>query len=150
MTGIKIIAKNKRAGYDYALSDKYEAGAVLTGTEVKTLRSGKCIMTEAFCTIDNKNEVWIHNMNIPLYEFGTYANHNETRKRKLLLHIEEITNIQKALATKGLTLIPTKIYFKGSLIKIEISLGKGKKLHDKREADAKKSVERKLRQGNYE
>lgn len=150
MTGIKIIAKNKRAGYDYALSDKYEAGAVLTGTEVKTLRSGKCIMTEAFCTIDSKNEVWIHNMNIPLYEFGTYSNHNETRKRKLLLHIEEITNIQKALATKGLTLIPTKIYFKGSLIKIEISLGKGKKLHDKREADAKKSVERKLRQGNYE
>lgn len=150
MSGIKIIAKNKRAGYDYALQDKYEAGIALQGTEVKTLRSGKCVMTESFCTVDNKNEVWIHNMNIPHYEFGTYANHNETRKRKLLLHAEEITNIQKALATKGLSLIPTKLYFKGSLIKVEISLGKGKKLHDKREASAKRDIERKLRQGNYE
>ncbi|MCT4641467.1 MAG: SsrA-binding protein SmpB [Bacteriovoracaceae bacterium] len=150
MGGIKIIAKNKRASYDYALQDQYEAGIVLQGTEVKTLRGAKCSMNEAYCTIDKNNEAWIHNMTIPHYEFGTYANHNETRKRKLLLHMEEITQIQKALATKGQTLIPTKIYFKGSYIKVEIYLGKGKKLHDKREASAKKDIERKLRQGKYD
>ena len=148
--GIKIIAKNKRASYDYFLEENFEAGLALQGTEVKTLRGGKCVMTDAYCAIDKNDEVWIHNMSIPAYEFGTYANHEETRKRKLLLNRTEIETIKKSLATKGQTLVPTKIYFKGSKVKLEIALAKGKKLYDKRETTKKKEVERKLRQGVYE
>lgn len=150
MSGIKIIAKNKRAGYDFFLEEKFEAGLKLQGTEVKSLRDGKCVMNDAFCTIDKNNEVWVNQLHIAPYQFGTYANHEETRKRKLLLNAKEISYIQKSLATKGQTLIPTKIYFKGSLVKIEISLAKGKKLFDKRESNKEKEVEKKLRQGKYE
>jgi SsrA-binding protein len=150
MSGIKIIANNKKAGYDFFLEEKYEAGMVLQGTEVKSLRNGKCTMGEAYCTIDANHEVWVHQLKIAPYEFGTYANHDEARKRKLLLSAKEITEIEKSLATKGQTLIPTKIYFKGSKVKLEIALAKGKKLYDKREASAQKDIERKLRQGNYE
>lgn len=148
--GIKIIAKNKRAGYDYFLDATYEAGLVLKGTEVKSLRGGKCVMTEAYCTIDENSEVWIHQLKIPPYEFGTYANHEESRKRKLLLNAQEINQLVKNLATKGQTLVPTKIYFKGSKVKLEIATAKGKKLYDKRESSAKKDIERKLRQGKYD
>ncbi|MCO4752839.1 MAG: SsrA-binding protein SmpB [Bacteriovoracaceae bacterium] len=147
---IKIIAKNKRASYDYVLQETFEAGLSLQGTEVKTLRGGKCSLTEAFCSVDKKDEIWIHNMTIPGYEFGNISNHEETRKRKLLLKRSEIESIQRSLATKGQTLVPTKIYFKGSLVKLEIALAKGKKLHDKREATKSKEVEKKLRQGVYE
>lgn len=150
MSGIKIISKNKRASYDYFLEDSFEAGLVLRGTEVKSLRGGKCTMGEAYCSIDERHEVWVHQLKIPPYEFGTYANHDETRKRKLLLNQQEISQIEKSLATKGQTLVPTKIYFKGSKVKIEIALAKGKKLYDKREATAKKDVERKLRQGKFD
>jgi SsrA-binding protein len=150
MAGIKIITKNKRAGYDYFLEDKYEAGLVLKGTEVKSIRGGKATMGEAYCTIDENHEIWVHQMKIPKYEFGTYANHDETRKRKLLLKEQEIKHIEKALATKGQTLVPTKLYFKGPYVKIEIALAKGKKLHDKRQAKAEKDVKRKLQQGKYE
>ncbi|MBD67008.1 MAG: SsrA-binding protein [Halobacteriovoraceae bacterium] len=150
MAGIKIITKNKRAHYDYLLEDKFEAGIKLQGTEVKSLRDGKCVMNDAFCTISKQNEVWINQLHIAPYQFGTYDNHQENRKRKLLLNASEIKQIQKSLATKGQTLIPTKIYFKGSLVKVEISLGKGKKLHDKRESTKKKEVERKLRQGKFD
>lgn len=150
MAGIKIITKNKRAGYDYFLEDKYEAGLVLKGTEVKSIRGGKATMGEAYCTIDENHEIWVHQMKIPKYEFGTYANHDETRKRKLLLNEQEIKHIEKALATKGQTLVPTKLYFKGPYVKIEIALAKGKKLHDKRQAKAEKDVKRKLQQGKYE
>ena len=150
MAGIKIITKNKRAFYDYLIEDKYEAGLKLQGTEVKSLRAGKCVMNDAYCTIDKNNEVWIHQLRIAPYQFGTYDNHEEARKRKLLLNSSEIIEIQKSLATKGQTLVPTKIYFKGSLVKIEIALAKGKKLHDKREATKSREVERKLRQGKYE
>ncbi len=150
MSVIKLISRNKRAGYDYQLEDKFEAGIQLQGTEVKSLRASKCTMNDAFCTIDKKNEVYVQQLNIAPYQFGTYDNHTETRKRKLLLNAKEIAYIQKALATKGQTLIPTKIYFKGSLIKIEIALAKGKKIHDKREATKEKEIDRKLRQGKYE
>ncbi len=150
MAGIKVIAKNKRAGYDYFLDEEYEAGLVLQGTEVKSLRAGKCVMTEAYCTIDERSEVWVHQLKIAPYEFGTYANHEESRKRKLLLNEAEIIQLEKALSVKGQTLVPTKIYFKGSRVKLSIATGKGKKLYDKREASAKKDVERKLRQGKYE
>lgn len=150
MSGIKIITKNKRASYDYFLEEKFEAGLVLKGTEVKSIRGGKATMGEAYCTIDEKHEVWVHQLKIPKYEFGTYANHDETRKRKLLLNEQEIKQIEKSLATRGQTLVPTKLYFKGPYVKIEIALAKGKKLHDKRQAKAEKDIERKLRQGNYE
>lgn len=148
--GIKVITKNKRAGYDFFLEEKFEAGAVLQGTEVKTLRAGKCIMTDAYCTIDKNNEAWIYNLNIPQYEFGNRQNHPENRKRKLLLHAKEIETISKAMAIKALTLVPTMIYFKGSRVKIEIALAKGKKLFDKRESKKEKEVSRKLQQGKYE
>lgn len=150
MAGIKIIAKNKRASYDYALTETFEAGIMLQGTEVKSLRAGKCIIADSYVTIDNKEECWIYNMNIPHYEFGNIANHDETRKRKLLLNKKEIQQIKRGLQAKGQTVVPTKIYFKGSYIKLEIALGKGKKLFDKRQDNAKKDVEKKIRQGNYE
>ncbi len=93
---IKIIAKNKRASFDYFLEDKYEAGLALQGTEVKSLRGGKCSMTESYCAVDKNDEVWIHQLTIPPYEFGNIANHSETRKRKLLLNRHEIDSIKKS------------------------------------------------------
>ncbi len=150
MSGIKVISKNKRVHYDYFVEEKFEAGLMLQGTEVKSLRDAKCTMNESFCTIDKNQEVWVNQMHITPYQFGTYDNHAETRKRKLLLKSGEITYIEKSLATKGQSLIPTMIYFKGSLVKIEIALVKGKKLHDKREASKTKEIEKKLREGKYE
>lgn len=147
---IKIISKNKRASYDFFLEEKFETGVALQGTEVKSLRAGKCNLTDAYCSVDKNLEIWVYNLNIPHYEFGNRANHDEDRKRKLLLKKEEIIKIEKAIKTKGLTLIPTIVYFKGSLIKLEIALAKGKKFHDKREATKEKDIEKKLRQGNYE
>lgn len=150
MGGIKIIAKNKRAGFDFFLEEKFEAGLVLQGTEVKSLREAKCTMGEAYCDFNKSGELYIKQLHIAPYKFGTYDNHSETRNRKLLMHKKELTYIQKSLATKGQTLIPTKLYFKGSKVKVEIALAKGKKLHDKRESSKKKEIERKLRQGQYE
>src|SRR5690606_10452029 len=122
--GIKILVHNKKASHDYFLEEKFEAGMMLQGTEVKSLRDGKCSISEAFITIDKNQEVWLQNMNIPQYKFGTYDNHPENRKRKLLLHAEEIVRIERSLATKGQTLVPVKVYFKKSLVKIEIALAK--------------------------
>lgn len=148
--GIKIIAKNQRAGYDYFLEEKYECGVSLLGTEVKSLRLGKAMINEAYVAIDSRGEVWLQNMTIPHYEFGNINNHPETRKRKLLLKREEIQAIEKKMAMKGYTIIPLALYFKDSLVKCEIALAKGKKLFDKRDTAAKKDVERKLRQGQFE
>lgn len=147
--GIKIIAKNKRATYDYQLLETYEAGIVLEGTEVKSLREGKGTIGEAYIAVDKKGEAWAHNINIPHYEFGNINNHEERRKRKLLLHTQELEEIAHRAQAERLTIIPIKIYFKGAKVKLEIALGKGKKLHDKRQDAAKKTVERKLRQGDY-
>ena len=148
--GIKIIAKNKRASYDYFLKEKYEAGMVLQGTEVKSLRAGKVSISEAHVTIDQNLEAWLYNMNIPHYEFGNINNHKEDRKRKLLLNKNEIENIKHEMSAGGLALIPTIVYFKGSTVKVEIVLGKGKKHYDKRDDKAKKDVERKLKRGIYD
>jgi len=148
--GIKIICKNQRAGYDYFLEEKYECGIALLGTEVKSMRQGKGIINEAYVVIDSQGEAWLQNATIPHYDFGNINNHPETRKRKLLLKREEIQQIEKKMATKGYTLIPLTLYFKDSLVKCEIALAKGKKLFDKRDTAAKKDVERKLRQGQYE
>lgn len=148
--GVKIICKNQRAGYDYFLEEKYECGVALQGTEVKSLRLGKALINEAYVTIDSQGEVWLQNATIPHYEFGNINNHPETRKRKLLLNRTEIQQISKKMATKGYTIIPLALYFKDSLVKCEIALAKGKKLYDKRDTAAKKDVERKLRQGQFE
>lgn len=148
--GIKIIAKNKRATYDYSIKERFEAGMMLQGTEVKSLRLGKATIAEAYITIDNNFEAWVYNLHIPQYEFGNIHNHQEDRKRKLLLNSKEIQLIKHKIKAEGMTLVPTIIYFKKSLVKLEIALGKGKKLHDKRADQAKKDVEKKLRQGRYE
>lgn len=147
--GIKIIAKNKRASYDYFLEEKFEAGLSLVGTEVKSLRAGKVSIAEAWVDIDKNGEAWIHNMTIPHYEFGNINNHNETRKRKLLLNKKEIEKLLHQVKAQKMTIVPTIIYFKKSLIKMEIALGRGKKQHDKRHDQAKKDIERKLKQRDY-
>jgi SsrA-binding protein len=150
MSGIKIIVKNSRAGYDFFIEEKVEAGIELKGTEVKSLREGKATLNEAFVTIDNQGEAWIYNLTIPHYTHGNINNHEETRKRKLLLHKDEILELNKKMGMKGLSLIPLMLYFKKSRVKCEIALVKGKKLYDKRESLAKKDVERKIRQGTFE
>lgn len=147
--GIKIIAKNKRASYDFALTEKFEAGIELLGTEVKSLRDGKASITEAHISVDRNDEIWAHNLKIAQYAYGNVNNHEEDRKRKLLLHKQEIKYIAHKVQAERLTIVPTIIYFKGSIVKIEIALAKGKKHYDKRHDQAKKDVERKLRQGEY-
>jgi SsrA-binding protein len=148
--GIKIIAKNKRASFDYFLLEKYEAGLTLVGTEVKSLRNGKVSISEAYVSIDRSMEAFVANINIPHYEFGNINNHEEGRKRKLLLHKNQIEDIAHQMKTQRLTLVCTMIYFKGSRVKLEIALAKGKKLHDKRDDQQKKDVARKLQQRNYD
>lgn len=137
----RLIANNKKARFDYFIEDSYEAGIELFGTEVKSLRGGKCSIKEAFVKIE-KNEVYIYNMNIPPYEKGNIFNKDPVRKRKLLLHRYQIRKLTGQLAEKGYTLVPLKIYFKGSLVKVEIGLAKGKKLYDKRQDIAKKDQRR--------
>lgn len=148
--GIKVIAKNKRAKYDYSFEETFEAGLVLQGTEVKSLRSGRVTMGEAHVSVDENQEAWIYNMTIPQYEFGNINNHDETRKRKLLLHEWEITHLYHKMKAARLTIIPVKIYFKNNKIKLEIALAKGKQQHDKRQDKAKKDVERKLQRREYD
>lgn len=147
---MKIIVKNKRAYYDYFLKEKFEAGIVLCGTEVKSLRIGKVSLKESHVIIDAKGEMWAVQLLIPQYLFGNQNNHRETRRKKLLLHKKEIKYIDHLINTQRLSLIPTLMYFKNSLVKLEISLGQGKKLYDKRESEAKRDVERKLRNKIFE
>jgi SsrA-binding protein len=141
--GIKIIASNKKAFHDYFIDDVFEAGLVLTGTEVKSLRLGKVNLKESFCRIKG-NEVFINNMNISPYEQGNRENQDPTRVRKLLLHRSEIDKLIRKVDEKGLTIVPTKIYFKDSRVKLEIGVGKGKKLHDKRETLKGKQADREM------
>ena len=137
----KIIANNKKAFYDYFIEDKYEAGIELVGTEVKSLRMGKCSIKEAFVRIQ-KGEVFIYGMHISPYEKGNIFNRDPLRARKLLLHRDEIRKIEGQIAQKGYTLVPLNVYLKGSLMKIEIGLAKGKKQYDKRQDIAKKDARR--------
>ena len=139
--GIKLIANNKKARHDYFVEDSFEAGIVLHGTEVKSLRQGHCSIKESFVDIDN-GEVFIHQMHISPYEKGNIFNKDPLRVRKLLLHKSEINKLAGQIKMKGYTLMPLKVYFKGSLVKVEIALAKGKKLYDKREDIAKKDQRR--------
>ena len=139
--GIKLIANNKKAFHDYFIEDKYEAGIALAGTEVKSLRLGKCRVKEAFIRIEN-GEVYIYNMHISPYEKGNIFNKDPLRIKKLLLHRSEIRKMEGQIAQKGYTIVPLNVYFKGSLVKVEIGLAKGKKLYDKRHDIAKKDQNR--------
>ncbi len=139
--GTKLIANNKKAFHDYFIEDTYEAGIALKGTEVKSLRMGKCSIKESFLRIEN-NEVYIYGMHISPYEKGNIFNRDPLRVRKLLLHKDEIRKLQGRITEKGYTLVPLKVYFSKSLVKVEIALAKGKKLYDKRDSIAKKDMRR--------
>jgi SsrA-binding protein len=137
---IKILSDNRSAWHNYTLSDRMEAGLVLTGTEVKAARDGKIQLKDAFAEVTG-NEAWLVNAHISQYSHGNIMNHEPVRKRKLLLHRAEITGLQKQTREKGLTIVPTKLYLKEGRIKVELAVGKGKKLHDKREAERNKTAD---------
>ena len=139
--GIKLIANNKKARHDYLVEDSFEAGIVLHGTEVKSLRQGHCSIKESFVDIDN-GEVFIHQMHISPYEKGNIFNKDPLRVKKLMLHKAEINKLIGKTKEKGMAIVPLKVYFKGSLVKVEIGLAKGKKLYDKRQDIAKKDQQR--------
>ena len=138
---IKLIANNKKAYHDYFIEDTWETGISLHGTEVKSLRMGKCSIKESFVRIE-KGEVFVYGMHISPYEKGNIFNRDPLRVRKLLLHRSEINKIVGKIAEKDYTLVPLKVYFKGSLVKVEIGLAKGKKLYDKRADIARKDIRR--------
>ncbi len=138
---VKLIANNKKAFHDYFIKEKYEAGISLAGTEVKSLRQGKCSIKESFIRIE-KGEVFIYGMHISPYEKGNIFNKDPLRVKKLLLHKYEINKMAGKIAEKGYTLVPLQVYFRGSLVKVEIGLAKGKKLYDKRQDIAKKDQKR--------
>jgi len=130
---IETIARNKRARFDYEIVDQWEAGVMLTGTEVKSLRAGRATITDAYGIVKD-GEVWLINMHVPPYEMGNQFNHDPTRTRKLLLHRREVRRLIGAVERQGLTLVALELYFKGSHAKVRLGLGKGKKVHDKRDA----------------
>lgn len=143
---IKIITTNRRASYDFSLVSRFEAGIMLTGTEVKALRENKCSLQEAYIGfVKNGDELFIMNMTIPEYSMGNRENHEPTRNRKLLLHKREIKKLKDNVKEKGMTIIPLQIYFSDYLVKLEIALAKPKKNFDKRESTKKKEVERDLK-----
>ena len=141
----KLIANNKKAKHEYFLEEIFEAGIVLKGTEVKSIRKGKVSIKEAYCSID-KGEVYINNMNVTPYEFGNRYNMDPIRKRKLLLNRKEINRLIGKIKEKGYALIPLSVNLRKGLIKIDISLAKGKKLYDKRQDTIKRDVDRKIDQ----
>ncbi len=139
--GQQLIAQNKKARYDYHIEDTFEAGLVLTGTEVKSLRSGRASLVDGYAEIVD-GEVWLHGAHIPEYLQGTWNNHAPRRKRKLLLNRHEIDKMERRVNERGLTLVPLKLYFKDGRAKVEIALAKGKKAYDKRQTIAKRDAER--------
>ncbi len=139
-----IEIKNRKALYDYSITDTYEAGLVLTGTEIKSIREGKANLKDSYAIVRN-GEVYILNMHISHYENGNIFNHDETRTRKLLLHKNEILKIRDKISIKGYTLIPIKLYFSKNKAKVLLGIGKGKKVYDKREAMKEKDINRQIR-----
>jgi SsrA-binding protein len=143
-SGIKILSDNRAAAHLYHLSDRTEAGIVLTGTEVKAARSGKIQLKDAYGEVAG-NEAWLMNAHIAHYSHGNIMNHEPLRRRKLLLHRAEIRKLQETTREKGLTVVPTKLYLKNGIIKVELAVGRGKKLHDKREAERARQMEAEAR-----
>lgn len=148
---VKVVAVNRQAYHDYFVDETYEAGIALTGTEIKSIREGKVNLRGAFARVKN-GEVWLEGSHIAVYAQGTYMNHEPLRNRKLLLHRREINHLIGKVQTKGLTLIPLKLYLKGDHAKVEVGLCRGKKLYDKRDAikerDAQREIERAVRSGS--
>lgn len=146
-TGEKLISDNRRARHDYHLLDRFEAGLVLSGTEVKSLREGKTSLQQAYADV-REGEAWLVGVHIPEYLQGNRANHDPDRPRKLLLHRHEIDRLYGQVREKGVTVVPTRLYFKDGRVKVELALARGKELHDKRrdiaERDAKRQIEREL------
>jgi len=140
---IKIVATNRKAYHNYHIGDSVEAGIALTGTEIKSIRSGRVSLGDAYVRPE-AGELWLLNTHIARYEAGSYLSHEPTRPRKLLLHRKQIDSLTSQVAEKGLTLVPVRLYIKGSIAKVEVALAKGKKLYDKREAIARREVEREI------
>jgi SsrA-binding protein len=140
----KLLSDNRQAGHNFFLMDRYEAGMVLTGTEVKAARAGKVQLREAYAQVED-NEAWLLNAHISEYSHGNQFNHSPVRKRKLLLHRREIDKLLEATREKGLSIVPTRLYLKDGKIKCEIALAKGKKFHDKRESERAKTDEAEAR-----
>ena len=140
-SGRVLVAQNKKARHDYHIGDRVEAGLVLTGTEVKSLREGRASLVDGFATIDD-GEVWLRNVNIPEYRFGTWTNHAPKRNRKLLLHRREIDKLDRETANSGRTIVPLSIYFSDGYAKVELALATGKKDWDKRQAIAERDANR--------
>jgi SsrA-binding protein len=147
-SGEKLIIDNRRARHEYHLSDRVEAGVVLMGTEVKSLRGGEATFKQAYAEMRN-GEAWLVGLHVPEYVEGNSANHDPDRPRKLLLHRREIERLSSSVAEKGFTLVPTRLYFKDGRVKVELALAKGKELRDKRrtmaDRDAKRQIERELK-----
>ncbi len=143
MSGIKIIAKNRKANFEYFLLDKYEVGIELQGSEIKSIRAGQVSIGEAFVQIENK-EAWLVNSHVAKYDAASIFNHDPKRKRKLLLHKKEINQIWNEVRQKGVTVVPTILYLRDGKAKLEISLAKGKKSYDKRDSIAKRDQEREI------
>ncbi|MET0694576.1 MAG: SsrA-binding protein SmpB [Propionibacteriaceae bacterium] len=139
--GRKLVAQNRKARYDYKIHDTYEAGIVLGGTEVKSLREGRANLTDAFATVD-EGEVWLRQAHIPEYSHGTWTNHTARRTRKLLLNRREIARIERDLASNGTTLVPLSIYFSDGYAKVEIAVASGKREYDKRQTLAEREGRR--------
>jgi SsrA-binding protein len=142
-TGRKLIAQNKKARHDFSIDEVFEAGLVLVGTEVKSLREGRASLVDGFAMIDN-GEVFLHNVHIPEYNMGTWTNHEPRRKRKMLLNRDEIRKISIAVQRQGFTMVPLSLYFKDGRVKVEIGLARGRKSHDKRQALAERDASREM------
>ena len=142
-TGRKLIAKNKKARHDFSIDEVFEAGLVLVGTEVKSLRLGRASLVDGFAMIDG-GEAFLHNVHIPEYEQGTWTNHEPKRKRKMLLNRDELRKISAAVSRQGYTLVPLSLYFKDGRVKVEIGLARGRKTHDKRNAIAERDATREM------
>ena len=141
--GIKLIARNKKARFNYDLSDRYEAGMVLTGSEVKSLRMGKANLSDSYARLKN-GEMWLVSCHISPYPFASYENHEPERPRKLLMHKREINKLSGKIQEQGMSLIPLAIYFKRGRAKVELALAKGKKAHDKRQTIKKRDQQREI------
>ena len=140
---IKTIATNRKAHYNYHIQDRLEAGITLTGTEIKSIRAGRVNLSDAYVRPE-KGELWLLNAHIARYDAGSYMSHEPLRPRKLLLHRKEINNLSSKVQEKGLTLVPLRLYLKDSLAKVEVALGKGKKIYDKRESIARRDSDREM------
>ena len=141
--GRKVIAQNRKAWRDYRIDETFEAGLVLSGTEVKSLRAGRASLVDGFAEVQD-NEVWLHGVHIPQYTQGTWTNHEPGRRRKLLMHRQEIDKLAARVAERGLTIVPLSLYFKDGRAKVEIGVGRGKRSYDKRQDMARRDADREV------